>query len=571
VSDVYKIGISILLTNNAVGPALTKLASQFTGLHNQSAAIGVNIGRWRTGLLGVAGVMGGSMILGAMAKMADKGKDIVHQFELMKIQGMSISETQQAAAAAMRVSGSVLTSSYAENLKHMRELRYAFGDTGTAAQYLEPVTRANSILNAMMGGKKDEVWDLVKGLEQKGLTADPKAFNSYIETMTKAVVGSGGKVTPSAFFSAFKYGRTAMLGWDETFVGQYLPRLIQSMGTGSGGGGSGGPGNALMSAFAKVVQGQMPKPAAEEWARMGLAPHGVQHIKGSSQSQIKGGMAGSDLFMGNPYEWVQRVLMPALKMHHITSQNDIISEISKMFPVRTASQIIGEMGLQGRFREGQNSPFEKDAALSRNNMGGKSYNELISGDYATALGAFNTQFESLLKIIGSKLIQPGGPLTTGLGLLATGLQKLGAFADAHPMAIQIVAGGIAALGAVLVAAGGAAILAALGVGGWLVVGIASLGAAITGLALNWDKFVKMMTSIPSLLGLGGGGQHGSVVPGGSASTPQVRGDVFLDKEKVGNAVWNYGSNLLNSKPVTGSAYSDPTSLPLGNDAAFAIP
>jgi hypothetical protein len=48
-------------------------------------------------------------------------------------------------------------------------------------------------------------------------------------------------------------------------------------------------------------------------------------------------------------------------------------------------------------------------------------------------------------------------------------------------------------------------------------------------------------------------------------------DVFLDREKVGNSTWNYGTNLLASRPATGSAFSDPTMLPLGNDAGFAFP
>jgi hypothetical protein len=123
-----------------------------------------------------------------------------------------------------------------------------------------------------------------------------------------------------------------------------------------------------MSAFAKVVQGQMPRKAAAEWAAMGLAPGGVSPIEGGSQS-IVGEISSKDLFTKNPYESVQKTLMPALAAHGITDQNAIIEEISKMFPVRTASQIISEMALQGRYHEGMNSPFEKDIRIQKGAMG----------------------------------------------------------------------------------------------------------------------------------------------------------------------------------------------------------
>ena len=104
--------------------------------------------------------------------------------------------------------------------------------------------------------------------------------------------------------------------------------------SGGGNSGTGGPGNALMSAFAKVVQGQMPNKAAHEFANMGLATS-LKDLKGSASTQVD--ILGSKLFQSNPYEWVQQVLMPALAAKGITSQDEITAEISKLFPVRTAS------------------------------------------------------------------------------------------------------------------------------------------------------------------------------------------------------------------------------------------
>jgi hypothetical protein len=327
-TEVYKIGVSIALANG-VSSVLAIIGRDLLGLNTSIAKVEKSFGRWGLAIGGVAAILGGSAMLKGLAGLAKHGGEVNHQLELMKIAGMQNGEIQASLAQAMKTTGGVTTTTLADNLKHIRELRFAFGDTSKAMLHLNEVSKADAILNSIKGGGKDQVWDLVKSLEQKGVTIDPKEFASYVNTMTKVVEASGGKVTPQMFQSTFKYGRTAMLGWDEAFVGGALPRLIQSMASSGGGGGSGngGPGNALMSAFAKVVQGQMPKTAAEEFDRMGLAPGGAKHIKGSSESQIPGGIAGRDQFMANPYEWVQKTLMPALAKHGITSQNDIIAEI----------------------------------------------------------------------------------------------------------------------------------------------------------------------------------------------------------------------------------------------------
>lgn len=471
----YKIAVHIALTNG-MSSVLAKLSKEILGINTKVKDIEKTFGKWSYAVGGTAAIMGGVAIFGGLFKVAKAGSEVNHELELMKIQGMQVTEIHEASAKAMQVSGAVLTSTYADNLRHIRELRYAFGDTPDATKYLEDVTKSNAVLNAVKGGGKDQVWELVKSLEQKGLTADPEAFSSYVSQMTKAVVASGGKVTPAQFFSAFKYGRTAMLGWNETFITQFLPRLIQSMSTGGGGGGSGGPGNALMSAFAKVVQGQMPKTAAEEFHRMGLTPGGIAHIKGSSQTQIVGGITGKDLFQQDPYAWVQQILMPALAKHGITSQNQIIEEISRMFPVRTASQIISEMGLQGSYQLGDQSPFEKDARLQREAFDQRmSYDELIKNDYDTMMGAFHAQWKTFNQVVGAPLSAPGGPLVRVLGAFTSLMNSASRLAQENPEVIEVVAAALAVLATAAVVAG----LTAVGVA---LAGMVTIGPALVGVA-----------------------------------------------------------------------------------------
>jgi hypothetical protein len=502
--DAYKIGVSIALANG-VSPILAIIGRDLVGLNTSIAKIEKGFSGWAVAIGGVAAILGGSAMIGGLVALAKHGGDVNHQLELMKIAGMGNAEIQGSIAQAMKTTGNVATTTLSENLAHIRELRYAFGETSMAMQHLDEISKSNAILNAIKGGGKDQVWELVKSLEQKGLTYKPEEFSSYVDTMTKVIEATGGKVTPEMFMSTFKYGRTAMLGWDEAFVGGALPRLMQSMATGGGGGGSGqgGPGNALMSAFAKVVKGQMPKKAAQEWEKMGLAPGGVSPIEGSAQS-IVGDISSKDLFMKNPYEWVQKTLMPALAAHGITDQNAIIEQISKMFPVRTASQIISEMALQGRYHEGMQSPFEKDIRIQQGAMGQVGFDELIKSDYPTVLRAFNEQWKNLLETMGSPMMQPGGPVLSAMAGLTSTMNSISQFAAANPEAIKYIAYTIAALGAALVAIGGIALATLVGIPAavsGIVVAVIALGA------LEWERvrgyllaFNDAMTSFINWLG-----------------------------------------------------------------------
>jgi hypothetical protein len=192
-----------------------------------------------------------------------------------------------------------------------------------------------------------------------------------------------------------------------------------------------------MSAFAKVVQGQMSKTSAEEFERLGLGS--AKHIKGSSESQLSG-MKGRDLFMTNPYEWVQQILVPAMAAKGVTSQNDIIAQVSKLFPVRTAGQVISEMALQGRAFEGAASPFEKDIKLQKLPTGMPAYDELIKNDYPMVIQAFNQQWKNLLETLGSPMMAPGGSVITSMAALTSMMGSIAQFAGENSDRIKGFAG-----------------------------------------------------------------------------------------------------------------------------------
>ncbi|UGY03278.1 hypothetical protein [Bradyrhizobium quebecense] len=508
-ADQYRVGVTIALTNG-VSPILSTIMADLLRVERQIGKVSSLFNTWKPAIIAAGAALAGGELIKGLHEVVKAGGDVNHQLELMKIAGMSNTEVQTSMATAMKTSGAVLTTTLSENLKHLRELRYAFGDIGTAEGYLGSVSRANAILNAVRGGGKDEVWELVKSLEQKGETADPASFLSYIDTMTKVVEATGGRVTPQMYMSTFKYGRSATLGWDEGFIGGALPRLIQSMASAGGGGGSGtgGPGNALMSAFSEVSRGQVTKQSAEEFERLGLGK--AEHIKGSSSSHLD--VASRGLFMRDPYEWVQQTLMPALHARGVDSNQQILEEVAKLFPNRTASQVIGEMALQGRFHEGEKSPFEKDIKLQHGAMGLPAYDELIKHDYPTILRAFNQQFQNLLETLGSPLMAPDGAVIKGMAGLASAMGALAQAAGSETFkgiasTIGTIVGDIAKVDEVIVKALGwlsgiTPVFRAMGDLPWqrIADGAASASAALGHLAgVAWEKIVAMFDGIKNAI------------------------------------------------------------------------
>ena len=463
-ATAYDIFIHITM-QNGVSPVLALIAKDMLGLETSAKRLEMafaNVGgSLKVMAAGGVGLFAGYEIAKGLSAWADKGMEIIHQQQLMKAAGYDVLQQQLALNAAWQIASDIKVTSPAENLKHIRELAYATGDVQSAIGILPMTARANAILNSVTGGGQDEVFNLVKALEQKGLaTAENQSqFASYVNTMTKVVEASGGKVTPSSFQSAFIYGRTAMLGWDEQFITEIMPRLIQSWaGGGSGGSGVRGPGNALMSAWSKVVGGQLSKSSKAEFETLGL---GEMTPKGF---EVKGTLE----FGKNPYDWVQNYLVPALKQHgvDIKDATAVGMEAYRLMGIRTAASVMEEFVLQGKAALGTASPFEKDARITRQAGGILSYDDLVKNDPSVIMKEVASRWAT----IGDSL----APLASiKLDFLRNDvipfLDNLASLSHLHPEALKAtgealvaLSVGLMALGAVgitvgLVALGGAAV------------------------------------------------------------------------------------------------------------------
>lgn len=578
-TDVYKVGISLVMTGN-YAQVLGVLGQQLLGVNAKVKELEGSFGRLKLAVIGALGVFGTTKVLETMGTMVKYGDQLVHQQNLLAAAGAKQKEVQEATAKAYEVSARVQTANVAEVLKHITELRYAFGDLNRATQITEMTEKANSVMESVASqyGRNlpanENVWSIVKSLEMTNKTINPEEYSSYLNTMTKLYTSSGGKITPQQIFQAFKYGRTAAQDWDQNFIGGALGRAIQNLGGGSGGGGGrAGPGNALMSAYAAVVGDQTTKKAAEQFKGLGLY-----------QGQK---IAGAELFQHNPYEWVQQILVPALQAKGLTSPDAVRAEIQKIFPNRTAGQIISEFATQGRTMMGDESMYEKDIRMQGGAMGYDAFGMLMNKDYRTNLKAFDEQWTSLLQALGSALVPTAiSVLKTFTGLF-TDLTK---FASLHPDAIREIGKAIGALAVGLGVISAVALVAALGplvgVGG-LIAGVATALGLLA--ASHWSDIKSGLSGVAdSLKGLweklkGMTGLY-SVPFGGNQGTSYYGGGVYGNTQPLsyttlgsgGGAGYNYSSGGVASAPsVGGGVASAPTggsiasppnlgALPMGN-------
>lgn len=511
---------------NGVTSGLMGISRAFAKTHGDAVALNKQLdlikGRLMVGgALAATGLFGLSLI----EKTIPAARDYAHQIQQMNVAGMKQVEIAKAVKAAWGAASEVPTSGATENLKAIRELRMVFGDTQHAITNMPTVQKLQAILqntsNGHGGNLADQAYTVAKALEMRGATLSPQMFNQQSDMMTKAVIASGGKVTPQDFLNNIIYGRRAAYGWDNTFTYSILPTLIQEM-KGGGSGGARGPGNALMSAYAAVVGGVVPQKSLKVWSDLGLIDRSkVEWTKAGEMKGVRpGGITGADIFQANPYAWAQQVLVPAMQRKGITDPAQIRQTMQYLFPNRTAS-IMDQMVTQAW-------KFQRDQRLINGAQGLSAYATLAKRDPFMAQQAMEAQWTNVKTQLGlvvlPMLIQGTIKLTAGLTALSNAMQK-------HPTLTKALVGGFVALSAamafggtviLLSAAFGAISLAmpvvAAGVSGLVAVlggalgaislpiiatvaGIAAVGAALWQVVKHWDTTKGVVDNIKTELGM----------------------------------------------------------------------
>lgn len=551
--SVYRVGVEMTMANG-LSPVLGVIMRDLIGVDKKVTDVSQGFKAWHAALGGTLALMGAGGILGAMAKLVEHGRELVHVQEQMTAAGVTAAENAEATAKSWQVAmrfGLPMTKVLAD----IKELRLPFGSTEHAIDFIEPLEKMRVVLNSVSEGTgnkaKDAVYEMARAGELKGLQ-NPDDFVRYFDGMTKAISASGGKIDPAGYMQATQYGKIAAKGWSEEFYTQYLPSMMQELRPS-------GAGTALMSMYSSFLQGNSTEKSVRRMDDLGLiADQSKVHTnkQGIITGFDPGALADSATLQTNPFKWAQTTLKDLLEQKlgrtYEAGDSKVLELLSGLTGNRNSATALAALTLEG-------GRINKDAGLIRGAKGLDAADGLLQRDPTAIMNSFHAAWDNLLTSLGSPLVETAMKMMSGL---TEAMNTMTAWAVANPEGVKLIgaalagiAAGLAALGAVLI---GGALIAAIGPGGLLIVGLTAAGAAITAFTATIENLGAKVSAVMGAVGNwinsggvenggnryrqgapGSGGRGGvnAVPPPSSVPGKQSNaGDIFLDGAKVGRHV-----------------------------------
>lgn len=342
--EAYSVAVKLSLINHVsagmlmISKSLATAGQDVDKLNAKLASIG------KQGAIGGLMVAGGLGIAAMFKTPLDEAKRF--QNEVERFRSLGLGDKVNSDAVKFATGMDTYGTSIRENLGLLRDAQTVFGDFQEAKMVVPLLSKmkfANAALYGEEGGAmKDRAFmDMLKVIEMRGGLKSEEAFNKQANMIQQVQTATGGRVGANEYLNFIKTGGVAAKGMaDDKFYYNMEP-LIQEMGGFR-------VGTGLMSGYQNLVQGRTTQRAANELMRLGmLDAKMVDYDKVGNIKQIKpGAVAGSDMMVQDPFQWMQKVMLPAFASKGITSQQAILNEIGAIFTNRTASNLYSTMFLQ---------------------------------------------------------------------------------------------------------------------------------------------------------------------------------------------------------------------------------
>jgi hypothetical protein len=489
VADVYRIGVSIALANG-VSPILAIIGRDMLGLHTSVGRIEAGFGRWSTAIGGAAAALGSTAMIGALVKVAGYGDKLLDQQDQLRRNGIAQNDVLKLQADYYdKIAKSVPTSTAAEYLKTVKELRAVTGSTEEAARLAPKALMVDSLLSNTFGHEMSgEYYKLLRSEEMKGISTDAAKREAFTDAAFSYITAFGGKLTARDYQTLARRGGAAFINMKPEAMGP-LSVLAADLGGES-------TGTAMMT-FQQLMTGAntMSKQQGQMFDQLGMLNMDKVTKTGFGGSRLQlglGAIKGSQEYSGDQPGWIKNVLWPAIEKASGGDPAKREEIISKLAPNRNANKMIhmfGEAGFQDQ--------IQKDLGLAGNvKLIKEAYGGLTTDNPKGVKKAFHDQFESMMQAVGAPMMQAALPIMKSVTEM---FSKLGAFANANPTAIKYMGEALAAIGVALAAIGGIALASLIGIP----VALTGLAVAVgTLVALNWGAVTAGVDSVKNaILGL----------------------------------------------------------------------
>lgn len=237
-------------------------------------------------------------------------------------------------------------------LEQIRDGMTTFGSEAKA-QELEPILARMKFANdALYGEEQGEdrsrlFMDMMKAVELRGGVNNPAEFARQANMIQQVINASGGRVNADEWLQVIKTGSVAVRGLDDAAFYYKLEPMIQEMGGQR-------VGTSLMSLYQNLYQGRIQKGAARDLEKWGLIgdKSKVSFDKVGQQAFVgPGALLDGDLFKRDMFAWIDKVFIPQLKKHGITTKSQIMDAVGAVIPNRTASGIVSSYIMQQQANE----------------------------------------------------------------------------------------------------------------------------------------------------------------------------------------------------------------------------
>jgi hypothetical protein len=474
-ADNYKIGVSIALANG-VSPVLAIIARDMLGMGGKIKDIEKGFAGWNTKLIGVAAVLGGAGILGALWKIAEAGKDLLDQQDQLRRNGIAYNDVLRLTADGYdRIAKAVPTATVPEILKTERELRAVTGSTEEAVKLTPKALKVDALLSNTFSTKMTgEYYKLLRSEEMKGIATDEKKREAFTDAAFSYITAFGGKLKAQDYQTLARRGGAAFINMSPEAMGP-LSVLTADLGGDA-------TGTALMTTQQlQLGANTLSKQQYQTLDAAGLIDPTKAHKTGFGGGRMQldpGAMKGSQEYSGNIPGWIKDVVYPAIvkKATHdgVVNQAEVEELIAKIAPNRNANKLIHMFGAPG-FQD----QITKDLGLAEQVLPIEdAYKNFVTQNPKGVEEAYNAQYKSMMEAIGAPVMQAAMPIMKSVTDMFT---SIGAFANANPEAIKSIAWTLGGIAAALIAIPIATLLG-------VPLGLSGIVTAMIALsALEWEK------------------------------------------------------------------------------------
>ncbi|MDQ0510869.1 hypothetical protein [Ancylobacter amanitiformis] len=412
--------------------------------------------------------------------------------------GLSPNDTARIQARSFQTSAQVRAVDAATMHNLLRETSLTNVGVDGALKLAPDLARGMAVVSSMKSPDEalSALTRLLRGLDTLGKNVDIDVIRTLLDGFIRAQGVEGAEFSVGDVYTTAKRSKSGGFSLNDRFLTRILPALISDLGPDQ-------VGTALGSSVSQVVGGRATKSSMAEQRRYGL--------RGKN-----GDFVNQDLFLSDPFEYTEKVLMPALRKQGIDTNNDmaVTAAMSKLFSNQRVADLFGRMVLQA------DQYLNKERKM--NQAPGLAAGEQMSEKDPFVAGA--GALDQLKNAVGA-LVEPITPAAiSGLNAFADVLSRTAAWLKESGMA-----------GTVLGAGAGVAGVAGAGYGAYKIWSTLSGGFGLQSSAVALNESAAALTAAAARLGGAGVSSAATTAAGAAAGGSAVAAGAVVGGVIAGGA------------------------------------